>query len=126
MSAPTQAVVRVKVARNVFTSPLMPLDEAKEAADTFRRAVVECGDGWWFVKFAGFDGREVQIRAREVVVIEYVPDLPDRVRPSSGAGSGARVDGLNVNVTAASDGTTFLRQLAGVMRDELARSEVRS
>lgn len=81
MSGPTQAVVRVKVARNAFTSPLLPLDEARQAAEQLRRDVIECGDGWWFVRFTGFDGREVHIRARDVVAIEYVPDLPDRIRP---------------------------------------------
>lgn len=119
MTAPTQAVVRVKVARNVFTSPLMPLDEAKDAAETLRKDVVDCGDGWWFVRFAGFDGREVQIRARDVVAIEFVPDLPDRIRPpdverAARAGSPG-VDGVILQVD---DATSYLRRVAGIQAQQ--------
>lgn len=127
MSAPTRAVVRVKVARNAFTSPLLPVDEALDVAETLRKDVVDCGDGWWFVPFTGFDGRQVQIRAREVVAIEWVPDVPDRIGPplagaaaqthtAGGALGTFTVQGGPKTQAEINEATAFLRRQTGIQR----------
>lgn len=110
---PTQAVVRLRWVRGVFTSKLMPLAEAAATAERLRGEVVACGDGVRFVHLIGHDGREVHVRGREVVIVEYVPDLPDRIRPPRQETRQSVVAGVDIRVQGpAPTGTAWLQQVA--------------
>jgi hypothetical protein len=116
VTAATHGVVRVRWPRGACTSPLMPLAKAEQEAERIREAVEACGDGWGFVHFAGHDGRSVRIRGRDVITVEWVPDLPDRIRPpaagSAAAVTGAVVGTLTVHGGPPATGTSWLQQQA--------------
>lgn len=111
-----QAVVRLRWQRGVFTSDLVDVADAEQRAQEIRQAVVHCRDGVGFVGFAARGGHLVQMRGREVVAVEVLPEAhlreptPPRTDPVAAgtvaAGSGVTVSGVTVS------GTGFLREQA--------------
>lgn len=73
-----QGRVRLRWSRGTYLTAVMPLAEAGELQDELLEDVIAKGDGVGFVDFTGHDGREVSVRARDVVAVECLPELPDR------------------------------------------------
>lgn len=89
-------VVRVRVARMCWTSPVMTGREAEDYREGLRAQVLAAGDGTGMVDFRALGGRQVSVRAREVVAVEAAP-WTERERRD--------------DATADSPGTAFLRSL---------------
>lgn len=64
-------VVRLLARHRTWTSAPMSPDGAENRAANLRRAVADAGDGPGLIPFRCGDGREVDIRAREIVAIEH-------------------------------------------------------
>lgn len=118
-----RAVVKLRWARGTFTSPQMTPADAELLVESLRIALHNIGDGPAMIGFLAAGGREVDVRAREVVAVEYAPDTPDR-QPGPigeqvtlslmGGSMTARVVSRSGTPAAppAPDGTAFLRQQA--------------
>lgn len=113
MTAPEQARVRLRWARGTFITDPMPRAEAGKLQDDLLDEVAAKGDGCGFVDFPGLEGREVSVRARDVVAVEFLPELPDR-RPAPFAAGGVHVavSGGGQGEIGEAPGTAFLRQQA--------------
>lgn len=75
MSDLQEARVWVNVDGQAFVSDEMAVDQAQQSAEEVKKAVVECGGAWWFVKFPAANG-DVWIRGRDVIAIQLVPVQP--------------------------------------------------
>lgn len=88
---PGGEVVKVRLASHVYTSRVMSHDDAVGVRDGLRRSLRDIGDAPDLITFTDRHGREVDIRAREVAVVELgVPgpdDGPARSRHRERAGS---------------------------------------
>lgn len=128
---PERARVRLRWARGTFITDAMEPDGAAALRDSLLEQVLALGDGYRFVGFPGHEGREVHVRARDVVAVELLPELPDRRPPAEVTGQrpaattaavGGAVHGVTfgypshgvvpVEAGGAHDGTDFLRRLA--------------
>lgn len=123
MTAGKRATVKVRWERGGVIGPWMTPREAADLVADLEEQVVGCGDGYGFVSFRGFDGRDVLIRGREVITIECLPEVPARLmqpeipdRPQTLA-SGGSVPTVTVDYSSTSTGqptpaTQFLRHQA--------------
>jgi hypothetical protein len=105
-AAGARAVVKLRWSRGVFTSDLVPAAEAIERAAWLKAAVLDCRDGVAFVGFAAAGGRLVEVRGREVVAIEVVPERELRDAAPARTGTVAVTGG----VTYPPSGTGWLRE----------------
>lgn len=121
MTAAKRATVKVRWERGDVIGPWMSPDEAADLVADIEQRVIDCGDGYGFVPFTGFDGRDVLIRGREVITIECLPETPARLmpptfqdRPAHTLASGGSVQSLTIDPSAGSGeptpATQFLRQ----------------
>lgn len=73
-----RARVRVRWMRGTYITDPMPVDEAAQMRTGLRDAVASLGGTYGFVNFDAHEGRAVSVRARDVVAVEMLPELPDR------------------------------------------------
>lgn len=102
-------VVRVRVRTHGWASPGMPLADAEALADAVTQRIADVGGSYGFVPFTGRD-KTLQIRAREVIAVEIVPEAAERTgdhRPASGFAPVPGVSGPPAN------GTEYLQQVSG-------------
>lgn len=128
-----QCVVRIRTRGHAYTTPPMRRPKATELRDSYRRAVHDIGDGPQLVTLVDRNGREVDIRTRDIVVIELGIDGPDdpvgearrRRQGPAPIARGPRIppgtyrttDGATLTVTenqTAEEGINFLRRVADV------------
>lgn len=110
-------VVRIRVTRTCWTSPVMTSHEAEEYREALRAQVVAAGDGVALVDFRALGGRHVSVRARDVVSVETSPWIEHREEQEPYRASGGTVINATVPLgpvaDGVADGTEFLRHLHG-------------
>lgn len=87
MTAAGLHVVRLRARAGQWTSPSLPLDDARELFLQLREQIDQVGAGQAFVYLVCRDERDVAVRAREVVSVELAPEWV-RERDDRGARNG--------------------------------------
>lgn len=79
---PATVVVKVRMRSHVYTSPAMPRADGLDLRNALQRRLRHVGDGPEFIDFTDRNGRLVQLRGREVTVVEVgVPYAEDDMGP---------------------------------------------
>lgn len=86
VAQPPRHVVKVLTERRTWTSPRLLPDEAAEVRASLRSQIAAAGDSPALVTFGGRDGRDVDVRAREVIAIECGPASEFTPRPTNWTG----------------------------------------
>jgi hypothetical protein len=105
-------VVRVRVARMCWTSTVMTGREAEDYREGLRAQVLAAGDGAGMVDFRALGGRQVAVRARDVVAVETAPWTEREI--STGGFQASEDPGVAVNSRCERSGTAFLRRVSGL------------
>jgi hypothetical protein len=136
VTAAGQVVVKVRLRAHVYTSKVMSRAAAEKLRDELRDELRDAGDSPRLTTFTDRHGREVDLRCREVIVVELgVPERDDEpprrgrhhyqdgghvsgpgfVAPAAGARPLGVVQGGALAVPVP-DGTGYLRHQAAVER----------
>jgi plasmid stability protein len=110
--APGRWAVKIRAsASHWWTSPWLLEDEARAIARGLRRDLGNLTQGPGFVEFRASGGREVSIRARDIVAVELVPWHEGRPQQPVAAAVGGVVQPLPM-LPPAPPGTEWLRRQA--------------
>lgn len=71
-------VVKVRTRGHTWTSPRLAAELAADLASSLRRQCDQIGAGQGFISFTTREGRRVDVRGRDVVVLEHGPADPPR------------------------------------------------